>query len=242
MPVHALIEVEDAGERAARSRPQGDLRADGCTADGRAATLLEAVRALAFPAGRVHAFVHGEAGMVRAVRAPPVVDRGVPPRALSASGYWKRSRSDEGWREDKAEWKRLVDEDAPLAELRRLARDLPREPAASLADMCRNIRTLHNFEPPATEDEIHASALQYVRKISGIDEAVAGERGGVRARGERDRGDDAAAARRARHLGAAARSRRRGREGARALGAPLRRLVEPVTQARLAHRRRLAGA
>jgi hypothetical protein len=33
--------------------------------------------------------------------------------------------------------------------------------------MCRNIRTLHNFEPPATEDEIQASALQYVRKISG---------------------------------------------------------------------------
>jgi hypothetical protein len=33
--------------------------------------------------------------------------------------------------------------------------------------MCRNIRTLHNFEPPATEEEIHASALQYVRKISG---------------------------------------------------------------------------
>ncbi len=33
--------------------------------------------------------------------------------------------------------------------------------------MCRNIRTLHNFEPPATHDEVHASALQYVRKISG---------------------------------------------------------------------------
>ena len=33
--------------------------------------------------------------------------------------------------------------------------------------MCRNIRTLHNFDPPATEEEIHASALQYVRKISG---------------------------------------------------------------------------
>lgn len=33
--------------------------------------------------------------------------------------------------------------------------------------MCRNIRTLHNFEPPATEEEIQASALQYVRKISG---------------------------------------------------------------------------
>jgi hypothetical protein len=33
--------------------------------------------------------------------------------------------------------------------------------------MCRNIRTLHNFEPPATEEEIHSAALQYVRKISG---------------------------------------------------------------------------
>jgi hypothetical protein len=34
--------------------------------------------------------------------------------------------------------------------------------------MCRNIRTLHNFEPPATEGEIRASSLQYVRKISGF--------------------------------------------------------------------------
>ncbi|AEA23135.1 Protein of unknown function DUF2277 [Pseudonocardia dioxanivorans CB1190] len=33
--------------------------------------------------------------------------------------------------------------------------------------MCRNIRTLHNFEPPATDDEVHGAALQYVRKISG---------------------------------------------------------------------------
>jgi hypothetical protein len=34
--------------------------------------------------------------------------------------------------------------------------------------MCRNIRTLHNFEPPATHDEIHASSLQFVRKLSGF--------------------------------------------------------------------------
>lgn len=33
--------------------------------------------------------------------------------------------------------------------------------------MCRNIRTLHNFEPPATDDEVRAAALQYVRKIAG---------------------------------------------------------------------------
>ena len=34
--------------------------------------------------------------------------------------------------------------------------------------MCRSIKTLHNFEPPATHDEIHASALQFVRKLSGF--------------------------------------------------------------------------
>jgi hypothetical protein len=34
--------------------------------------------------------------------------------------------------------------------------------------MCRNIRTLHNFEPPTTHDEIHAAAVQYVRKVSGM--------------------------------------------------------------------------
>ena len=34
--------------------------------------------------------------------------------------------------------------------------------------MCRNIKTLYNFEPPTTRDEIHAAALQYVRKVSGM--------------------------------------------------------------------------
>ncbi|RPF28065.1 DUF2277 domain-containing protein [Georgenia muralis] len=34
--------------------------------------------------------------------------------------------------------------------------------------MCRNIHTLHNFAPPATEDEVHAAALQYVRKVAGM--------------------------------------------------------------------------
>jgi hypothetical protein len=34
--------------------------------------------------------------------------------------------------------------------------------------MCRNIRTLHNFDPPTTHDEVHAAAVQYVRKVSGM--------------------------------------------------------------------------
>jgi hypothetical protein len=39
--------------------------------------------------------------------------------------------------------------------------------------MCRNIRTLHNFAPPATDDEVHAAALQYVRKVAGVTKPAA---------------------------------------------------------------------
>ena len=48
--------------------------------------------------------------------------------------------------------------------------------------MCRNIRTLFNFEPPATEDEIRASALQFVRKLSGFTH-LEGQRGRIPPRG-----------------------------------------------------------
>src|SRR3954471_11417927 len=43
----------------------------------------------------------------------------------------------------------------------------PRAAESTLLCMCRNIRPLHNFAPPATHDEVHDAALQYVRKISG---------------------------------------------------------------------------
>lgn len=39
--------------------------------------------------------------------------------------------------------------------------------------MCRNIKTLHNFEPPTTEDEIRAAAIQFVRKVSGFNKPSA---------------------------------------------------------------------
>lgn len=41
------------------------------------------------------------------------------------------------------------------------------EPGRIVETMCRNIHTLHNFEPAATSEEVHAAALQYVRKIAG---------------------------------------------------------------------------
>ena len=64
--------------------------------------------------------------------------------------------------------------------------------------MCRNIHTLFNFEPPATEDEVHEAALQYVRKISGFAKpSQANEAAFARAVG-RGRGGLAAPARLAR--------------------------------------------
>jgi NADPH-dependent ferric siderophore reductase len=75
------------------------------------AALVDAVRALQFPAGVVHAFVHGEAGFVRQLRRFLRVERGVPVDRLSISGYWRLGVDDEGWRAAKAEWKRQVEVD-----------------------------------------------------------------------------------------------------------------------------------
>jgi NADPH-dependent ferric siderophore reductase len=114
VPVHVLVELDDDADRQEFTSP-GDLHVTWLRADGGDTVLLEAVRALEFPGGPVHAFVHGEASSVRAVRRHLLVERGVPPEALSASGYWKRTRTDEEWRADKAEWNRLAEQD--LAQL-----------------------------------------------------------------------------------------------------------------------------
>jgi NADPH-dependent ferric siderophore reductase len=66
--------------------------------------LARAVSALELPAGRLHAFVHGEAGETRAVRRHLLADRGVDPDRLSCSPYWRRGMTDEAWREIKAAW------------------------------------------------------------------------------------------------------------------------------------------
>src|SRR4026207_1896107 len=83
--------------------------------------------------------------------------------------------------------------------------------------MCRNIKTLHNFEPPATHEEIHASSLQFVRKLSGFTRpSKANEAAFNRAIQEVSRAAHSArAARLAGHGGAAARSRGRGGQGPR---------------------------
>ena len=64
----------------------------------------------------------------------------------------------------------LLDLRAPDAPFRGDGRRLPLElrHAATVAAMCRNIKTLYNFEPPTTQEEIREAALQYVRKVSGM--------------------------------------------------------------------------
>lgn len=66
--------------------------------------LVATVQALGWIPGRVHAFVHGEAGDVRELRRWLRAERHVPLDHLSASGYWRRGRDDEAWRAVKREW------------------------------------------------------------------------------------------------------------------------------------------
>ncbi len=60
--------------------------------------MLDAVAALDFPAGRVQAFVHGEADEIRALRRHLLGDRGLTRADMSCSPYWRRDMTDEDWR------------------------------------------------------------------------------------------------------------------------------------------------
>ncbi|MDQ0989930.1 siderophore-interacting protein [Streptomyces sp. V3I7] len=71
--------------------------------------LVEAVRALSFPEGRVHAFVHGEAAFVKDLRRLLRVERAIPREHLSISGYWRLGHNEEGWRAVKPEWNARIE-------------------------------------------------------------------------------------------------------------------------------------
>jgi NADPH-dependent ferric siderophore reductase len=73
--------------------------------------LVESVRALAFPRGRVHAFVHGEAEEIRAIRRHLLAERGLSRSDMSCSPYWRRSMADEAWRQVKREFVAAMDAD-----------------------------------------------------------------------------------------------------------------------------------
>jgi NADPH-dependent ferric siderophore reductase len=110
VPVHVFLQVHGPEEEVELTSP-GDLHLHWLHGDADE-QVAAAIAALDFPPGEPQVFLHGEATSVRLARRHLVVDRGVPAAALSASGYWKRTLTDEGWREDKAEWNRLVEADA----------------------------------------------------------------------------------------------------------------------------------
>lgn len=114
VPACVLIEVDGPDDEVALTSP-GDLQLTWLHRSARTRPdqdlLADAVAALDFPPGVPHAFVHGEATTVRTIRRHLLAERAVPREALSASGYWKRTRTEEGWREDKAEWNRLAEAD-----------------------------------------------------------------------------------------------------------------------------------
>ncbi|MGW3094130.1 siderophore-interacting protein [Streptomyces sp. NPDC001102] len=71
--------------------------------------LLEAVRSFAFPEGRLHAFVHGEAHFVKELRRMLRVERQIPREDLSISGYWRLGHNEDGWQSSKREWNARIE-------------------------------------------------------------------------------------------------------------------------------------
>jgi NADPH-dependent ferric siderophore reductase len=113
-PVFAVVELDGPEHRQPLDSP-GDLQVvwlDRHAGPGEDPSLqLETVKALELPGGQGHAFVHGEATMVRLIRRHLVVERGLPVEWLSASGYWKLRRADEQWRAEKRDWIALAEAD-----------------------------------------------------------------------------------------------------------------------------------
>jgi NADPH-dependent ferric siderophore reductase len=115
-PAKVFVEVADAADEQPLTSP-GAVELTwlhrGARPVGEA--LVAAVRALDFPPGDLHAFVHGEATFVRELRRLLRVEHRVPRERLSISGYWRRGMDDEGWRSTKPDWNRQVEQDEAIA-------------------------------------------------------------------------------------------------------------------------------
>ncbi|MEV6108118.1 siderophore-interacting protein [Streptomyces sp. NPDC051940] len=107
---HVFLEVSDAAEHQPLTAPPGAeitwLYRDGRPVGSR---LTAAVKALDFPAGRMHGFVHGEAAMVKELRRYLRLDRGIPRSDLSISGYWRLGHNEDGWQASKREWNARIE-------------------------------------------------------------------------------------------------------------------------------------
>lgn len=114
VPVRVVLEVHGPADEITLPCP-GELRVTWVHRDAHPGPddllLVRAVRRLDRPAGRVHAFVHGEAGATRALRTLLLGEWQIPREDLSCSPYWRRRYTDEGWREIKSAWLAQVEQD-----------------------------------------------------------------------------------------------------------------------------------
>ncbi|MGP3974642.1 siderophore-interacting protein [Streptomyces sp. 8N114] len=109
-PVRALIEVAGPEEEQPLDTPPGaQVRWLHRGAAPVGERLVAAVRELEFPPGRVHAFVHGEAGFVKELRGHLRLERGIEREQLSISGYWRLGADEDGWQASKKEWNERVE-------------------------------------------------------------------------------------------------------------------------------------
>jgi NADPH-dependent ferric siderophore reductase len=99
-PVHAFVEVDGPADE--QPLPGPGVLTLTWLHRGAGGDLAAAVAAAELPTGRAHAFVHGEAGFVKELRRMLRVERQIPRQDLSISGYWRRGRTAETFRE----WKR----------------------------------------------------------------------------------------------------------------------------------------
>lgn len=112
--VRVFLEVEDEGEHlplttAADATVHWVHRSAG-------EDLVAAVTAASLPDGRPAAFVHGDADTVRQIRRFLRSEHGLAPAEMSASGYWRRGRTDETWRSEKRAWREQIESDDALVD------------------------------------------------------------------------------------------------------------------------------
>ncbi|MCO8270709.1 siderophore-interacting protein [Actinoplanes sp. TRM 88003] len=111
-PVRAFIEIENADEEQKLECP-GDAEITWLHRGDRPVgqLLVEAVRGYEFPAGRVQAFVHGEANFVKELRRYLKNELSIPMDQLSISGYWRNGMNEDGWQSSKREWNQQVEQE-----------------------------------------------------------------------------------------------------------------------------------
>ncbi|QBJ89732.1 siderophore-interacting protein [Streptomyces seoulensis] len=107
-PAHAFVEVAGPEEE---QKIDSDVEVVWLHRGNRPVgeALLEAVRALEFPEGRPHAFVHGEASFVKELRRMLRVEAQIPREDLSISGYWRLGHNEDGWQASKPEWNARIE-------------------------------------------------------------------------------------------------------------------------------------